>query len=115
MDDLQERIEITEDAVLRCRQVLEDGWEDENYRYIESSISKILYSLQEKVGIPSGLEIEKVMRAIKEKYGPGQMHLESAIGYLMHMEREWVEKLRSGQTAGGPAKKWEEMFGPPEL
>lgn len=115
MDDSQERIEIVEGAVARCRQVLEDGWEDENYRYIESTITRILYGLEEKVGVPAAQEIDKVMRGIKEKYGPGQMHLESAIGYLMHVEKEWLAKIRSGQTSSGPSRKWEDVFGPPEL
>ena len=61
MDDLQERMEIMEEGLLRCRQVLEDGWEDENYRYIESSITRILYDLQEKIGLPAAGEMEKVM------------------------------------------------------
>jgi CHASE3 domain sensor protein len=115
MDDLQERMEIMEEGLLKCRQALEDGWEDENYRYIESSITRILYDLQEKIGLPEAGEIEKVMRGIKEKYGPGQMHLESAIGYLMHMEKEWRTKLRSGGASTGAARKWEDVFGPPEL
>lgn len=107
----QEREEMVRDAIVRCRQIIEDGWEDENHRYIESGVAKILYSLQEKTGIPSGQDIEKTMRAIKEKYGPGQMHLESAIGYLMHMEKEWLGKLGSPQGTPEHKKNWDDVFG----
>lgn len=110
-NDARERGEIVSDAIERCRQVLEDGWEDENYRYIESGITKILHNLQEKVGIPSGHDIDRTISAIKEKYGPGQMHMESAIGCLMHVEREWLGKLGAIEKTSAPKKKWEDMFG----
>ncbi|MDD4012593.1 MAG: hypothetical protein PHW14_00165 [Candidatus Omnitrophica bacterium] len=105
-----ENADIVRDAITRCRQVMEDGWDEENYRYIETNIRKILYGLQEKVKVPSGNDIDKTLSVIKERFGPGQVALESCIGYLYHMEKEWVSGRREPFMKPDNSKKWEDLF-----
>lgn len=106
----RERTEMVKETITLCRQVIEDGWEDENFRYVETNVKKILFDLGEKLGWPDTSEIEKRLRGLKDKFGPGQAHLETAIGYMVNAQREWLEKLGDPGQRAVPAKKWDDIF-----
>lgn len=106
----QERTDMVKEAINLCRQVIEDGWEDEQFKYVETNIKKILFSLEQKLGWPDTSEIEKRLRGLKDKFGPGQMHLETAIGYMVNAEREWLAHLGLGPRPAAPKKKWDDLF-----
>jgi hypothetical protein len=108
--DERERTDMVKETITLCRQIIEDGWEDENFKYVETNVKKILFDLGEKLGWPDPSEIEKRLRGLKDKFGPGQIHLETAIGYMVSAQREWLEKLGSSGQRTAPAKKWDDIF-----
>lgn len=88
--------ELVENAVKRCLDAVEDGWDEDDFRYVETEIRKTASSLREKMGWPDETDTEEMIISLRSRYGASQRALDNAKEYVVSVGRGWIRRLESG-------------------